>query len=156
MCDLRKEYKSFREKNPSPYPYDAAKEVMHAPRFMCESAKKFTAWIPGLSPKEHIDMNMMDRAEQYHERLDRRNFWTNFVLVIVGALAAVAAWWGALHPTAIPPPQITIPAPQVQVMVPPAASPAAARQDHITEQSNPQPSQTNAPLQTNLSPKPTP
>jgi hypothetical protein len=37
------------------------------------------------------------------------------VLCVVASLAAVAAWWGALHPVAVPPPVVN-----AVISVPPA------------------------------------
>jgi ferric-dicitrate binding protein FerR (iron transport regulator) len=76
---------------------DGALRVMQKPR----DCLKSTEWIPGLSPKEHIDMNMLERSE----RRDTRNFWIQCALMVAAFAAAVAAWWSATHPTAIPIPQ---------------------------------------------------
>ncbi len=80
----------------------------HAANIMAKDREchQFTDNMPGLSPKEHIDMNLLAQNQRYLECQNRRNLITNVTLVIVGLLAAIAAWWGALHPVVVPPPVV--------------------------------------------------
>jgi hypothetical protein len=75
---------------------------------------KFLDWHPGFSPKEHIQMDIWERQKVREDARDRRQLVLNLGMLIVAVLAAVAAWWAALHPTAIPipqsPPSATAPA----------------------------------------------
>ena len=43
----------------------------HAANLMAKEREclKFTKWIPGLSPKEHIDMDLMERQRLYNDHL---------------------------------------------------------------------------------------
>jgi hypothetical protein len=51
-------------------------------------------------------MNMLEKQDKQNQR----NFISNTLLVIVGALSAAAAWWGAMHSTVIPISSPTVPA----------------------------------------------
>jgi hypothetical protein len=133
LCFARRK-RSF-PRNPEP-----RKGALHEER----ECPGFLEWQPGFSPKEHVEMNLLeqqrarederdrrlekwqrDQAEEnrtYQECQDRRNFVVNLALVvancalvIIGIAAAAAAWWAATHPTAIPVPQS-----QPAVAAPPA------------------------------------
>jgi anti-sigma-K factor RskA len=121
--------------------------MLHAER----ECAHFTKWIPGLSPKEHIDMTIIEENRHFQEELlrkqaeredrrDTKNFRLNCALVIVAVVSvivavvsAVAACWSATHPTVIPIPQlpaaaaapIDTPRPQEAKQSPPAKPPAA-------------------------------
>jgi len=102
-CDLRKECEQTRK---------VASELGKVP---CEVTHKdrecsqFTDLIPGLTPKEHIEMNLLQEqriwqqtnqaANDRRQQSDSaRNFRVNFLLVLVSIAAAIASWWVALHP----------------------------------------------------------
>jgi len=93
---------------------------------------QFTKWIPGLTPKEHIHMNLLEmqrtredrRDSEQRTREDRRDRKQNIALVIAGfalALGPTSAW---LLNRYIPPPT----AQQQSPPQPSAPGPAAAKQ----------------------------
>lgn len=66
---------------------NAAKEVMHEPR----TCKRFTEWIQALvSPKEHIDMNLLEKQRKWQAGESRKTTW----ILVIGMLASaiVGAW----------------------------------------------------------------
>ncbi|MFZ1935272.1 MAG: hypothetical protein WCB27_08465 [Thermoguttaceae bacterium] len=79
----------------------AARSVMDTERNCTKESQEFTPWIPGLTPKEHLDMNIMQQRELWHKKQSNRNLWVNLALIFIAILSAVAAWWAATHPTAI-------------------------------------------------------
>ena len=122
----------LREPTAPEPPAASAKHVIHDPR----ECKESTRWIPGLTPKEHIDMNIFERQRAWQAdqdairradeaRRDDKNFRLNLALVvativatIIAAIAAVAAWWAALCPPREKAPVINIQPPAVSVIVP--------------------------------------
>jgi hypothetical protein len=120
----------------------AAKTVMQEDR----RCPQVTPWLPGLTPKEHIDKNLLEHQQAWQDerskedarredRRDTKNFRLNCVLVIVAVVSAVAAWWSATHPTAIPIPQpptaaaapTETPRPQEAKRSPPAGAPGGGK-----------------------------
>jgi hypothetical protein len=85
--------------------------------------QKFIKWQPGLSPKEHIAMDIWERQ---HKR-DAKNLLINGGMLFVGTAAAIAAWWGALYgprekaPPPSPAPISNVQPPTGYVTVQPAA-----------------------------------
>jgi hypothetical protein len=61
--------------------------------------------LDGLTPKEHIDMNVFERQKIW----ETKNFRINLLLMLFTAVAAVAAWWFATHPNIIVIPQVQSP-----------------------------------------------
>jgi hypothetical protein len=70
----------------------AVRTIMHRER----GCSQFTPRLPGLSPKEHIDMNFLERQQRFQAREGRRNLIVNVLLCVIAAISAIAAWWGAL------------------------------------------------------------
>lgn len=88
---------------------EVARIVMDADR-PCDERKKFTPWVPGLLPKEHIDMNILEQQD----KRDRRNFIANICLVIAGVVSALVSVISAcvavsaLHSASIPSTQVSV------------------------------------------------
>jgi hypothetical protein len=93
----------------------AAKSVMQDDR----DCKQFTTRIPGLTPKEHVVRNLIEKWEQTQDRKERKNTRINVGLLLAGILAAIAAWWSATHPAIVFIPQ-TSQSPAVTAPVNPA------------------------------------
>jgi cytoskeletal protein RodZ len=104
VCDLSKEYDPQILEEPLAVGQArtrATKVIFHRER----ECDRFVRWIPGLSPKEHIDMNILERQQAWQARRDSKDFRLNCLLVVVAVASMCAAWWAALHPTVIPIPQ---------------------------------------------------
>ena len=63
--------------------------------------KRFTIWIRGLSPKEHLDMDLLDRQQAWQDKREARTLWVNSLFLLATIAAAIAAWWSATHPNVI-------------------------------------------------------
>ncbi len=147
VCDLRRKVEEARRGmvgKPVIRDGEAPKAVIQKDH----DCQRSTKWIPALSPKEHIDMDLLEkqqvwdderdkRQQAWQEERDARNLRVNRWLVlaaVISALAALAsaffAGWSATHPTVITIPQ----PPHAQIghsgdAVPsPPAPPAASQQ----------------------------
>ena len=117
---------------------NVAQKVMRDDRPKCESEKKFTPWIPGLSPKEHIDMNLLEIQASKQAIATRLTIISNLAAALIGGLIALLA--SRLSPSPqviISPPQITVSPPQA-VVVP--SQPAASTPSPISQPALPHPS----------------
>lgn len=90
---------------------------------------RFTQWQPLLiTPKEHLDMDFLERMDARTRAMNRNNLLLSVLLVLVSVAAAVAAWWAALHPTVIPIPQptptVSVQPPATSLMIPAPTAPA--------------------------------
>lgn len=102
----------------------AAIKVMHKSR----DCKKFRQRIPGLSPKEHIAVDMLDEIQERWRQNDKKQDRKDMFLICLSTFAAGAAWWAALRLPGVPPlPQPQPPAVQAAPATPlsPAPTPPA-------------------------------
>jgi len=78
-CDLRKEWQEC-QKVQKLAPTAAAEKVIQQPR----KCKRFTAGLPGLNPKEHINMNLLQRQQVWNTMITIGVA----IVVVIGTLAA--------------------------------------------------------------------